>query len=106
MSFLLGWAAMFSGAGFAWIANPILFISWFTLKKNLKTSMFSSVFATLISLSFLLFDSIIDNEGGGRHQIKSYELGYWAWVASSIVMLLGTFILMLRYNTRKAAARV
>ena len=101
MSFLLGWAAIFSGGGFAWLANPFLFISWITLRKNLRISMFASVFAMLISLSFLLLDSIVDNENGGRHQIVSYEPGYWMWAASTIVMLLGTFILMLRYNTRK-----
>jgi len=33
-------------------------------------------------------------------------LGYWTWVASSIVMLLGTFVLMLRYNTRQATSRI
>ncbi len=103
MAFLLGWAAIFSGAaGFAWLANPILLIAWFTLKKKLKTSMFLSIFSTLISLSFLLAGSIVDNEGGGSHQIRSYELGYWAWVTSNIVMLIGTFILMLRHNTRNA----
>jgi len=101
MVFLLSWAAMFSGGGFAWLANPFLFIAWFTLRMNLSIAMFSSVFAMLISLSFLLLDSIVDNENGGRHQIVSYEPGYWLWAASSIVMLLGTFILMLRFNTRK-----
>ena len=105
MVFLLGWAAVLSGgAGFSWIANPLLFASWLALRKNLRTSMFASVFATLLSLSFLLFDSVPDNEAGQKHQIVSYRPGYWLWTTSSICMLAGTFVLMLRHNTRIAAS--
>lgn len=99
--FILGWAAIFtSGAGLVWFANPLLIFSWFMLKRNLKTSMFVSVFASLISLSFLLFETIIDNEGGGHNSIISYKSGYWTWVASSMVMMVGTFVLMFRHNSK------
>ena len=105
MVFLLGWGALLSGgAGIPWLANPLLIGAWFMLNRNLKASMFLSVFAMLLSLSFLLFDSIIDNEGGQAHQIISYKAGYWLWSSSCFCMLIGTFTLMLRYNTRKAAA--
>lgn len=103
MLFLLGWiAAASGGVGLSWIANPLLIASWFLIKKNLKTAMFLSVCATLLSLFFLLFDSIADNEGGVKHPIISYKAGYWLWTGSSICMLLGTFVLMLRHNTRIA----
>jgi len=103
MVFLLGWAAIVSGgAGFSWIANPLLFAAWFSLGKNLKASMFLSVFAALLSLSFLLFDSVLDNEAGHQNQIIAYKSGYWIWTASSLCMLTGTFTLMLRQNTRNA----
>ncbi|MES2645796.1 MAG: hypothetical protein V4717_02885 [Bacteroidota bacterium] len=100
--FLLGWAAAFSGAGFSWLANPLLFAAWLTLRRNLRASMFLSVFATLVSLSFLLFDNITDNEAGQQKQIIAYKPGYWLWVASSASMLIGTFTLMLKHNTRIA----
>ena len=104
MVFLLGWAATVSGgAGFVWIANPLLFASWLLLKKNLKTSMFLSVFAALLSLSFLLFDSVLDNEAGQKHEITSYRPGYWLWTASTLCMLVAAFVLMLRHNTRNAS---
>jgi hypothetical protein len=104
MVLILGWAALSSSAaGMAWFANPLLFASWFFLKRNLKTAMFLSVFSFLLSLSFLMFDSILDNEGGIPHEIISYRLGYWLWLGSHLVMLLGTFVLMLRYNTRKVS---
>ncbi|MBK6640332.1 MAG: hypothetical protein IPG39_03425 [Bacteroidetes bacterium] len=108
MVFLLGWAAIFStGAGLCWFANPLLLMSWIFLKKNLKLAMFLSVASFLLALFFLVFDSIIDNENGGSHQIVSYKAGYWLWVASHAVMLIGTFVLMYRSNVRnKTVARV
>ncbi len=106
MAFLLGWAAILSGAGFSWIANPLLLVAWITLKKRLKLSMFLSMFAALLSLLFLLFDSVPDNENGGSHQIVSYGLGYWLWIGSTITMLVGTYALMLRYNTRRRQQRI
>lgn len=99
--FLLGWAAIFSGAaGFSWLANPLLIAAWLLLRRNLKTSMFLSVFAFLFALSFLLFDAIIDNEAGHVHQVIAYRAGYWIWVASSCTMVIGTFVLMLKRNNR------
>ncbi|MBL0072975.1 MAG: hypothetical protein IPP34_14715 [Bacteroidetes bacterium] len=101
MVFLLGWAAIFStGAGLCWFANPLLFISWIFLKKKLKLSMFLSITSFLLSFLFLIFDSIVDNENGGSHQIISYKSGYWLWLASGAVMVIGTFILMYRFNVR------
>src|SRR5262245_49861927 len=89
MLFLLGWGALISGgAGIALLANPLLISSWILLNKNLKLAMFLSVFATLLSLSFLFFGSIIDNEGGQAHQIISYKPGYWLWTLSNVSMLI------------------
>ena len=106
MVFLLGWAALFSGAaGLSWLANPLLIAAWLLLKKNLKISMFMSVLAFLLSLFFLLIDSVVDNENGGSHQVIAYKPGYWLWVMSSTCMLLGTFILMLRNNNRVAVKK-
>ena len=106
MVFLLGWAAVFSGAaGLSWLANPLLIAAWLLLKKNLKMSMFSRVFAFLLSLFFLLIDTVVDNENGGSHQVIAYKSGYWLWVMSSTCMLLGTFILMLRNNNRVAVKK-
>lgn len=101
MAFILGWAALLSGgAGISWLANPLLFASWFMLRENLKLAMFLSVAALLLSLSFLIFDTVIANEAGQKQQIIAYKLGYWLWMGSNMVMLVGTFVLMLRHNTR------
>ena len=108
MVFLLGWAAIFStGAGICWFANPLLFGSWFLLKKNLKLSMFMGMTSALLALFFLMFSSIVDNEGAIPHPIISYNMGYWLWVCSTVTMLIGTYVLMYRHNVRnKTVARV
>ena len=101
MVFLLGWAAIFStGAGLCWFANPLLLAAWIVIKKNIKVAMFLSVFSFLLALFFLVFDQIVDNEGGIAHPIISYNVGYWLWTASHLVMVAGTFVLMYRHNVR------
>ena len=101
MVLLLGWAAIFStGAGLSWFANPLLLAAWIMIKKNLKAAMFLSVFSFLLALFFLVFDQIVDNEGGIAHPIISHNAGYWLWVFSHLVMLTSTFVLMYRYNVR------
>ncbi len=106
MVFLLGWAGVISGgAAITWIANPLLIAAWLTLNNKLKASMFLSMFAFLISLGFLLFDSVVDNEGGSSHRIISYKPGYWLWVMSTFCMLAGTFFLMAKTNAQRFTER-
>lgn len=101
MVFLLGWAAIFStGAGLCWFANPLLLAAWIMVKKNVKMAMFLSTSSFLLALFFLVFDHIVDNEGGITHPIISYNAGYWLWVCSHLVMVACTFILMYRFNVR------
>ncbi len=87
--FIFGIFGMFfGGAALCWLANPLLIFSWIFIKKN-KVSSLLSLFSTLIALSFLLFDEIIDDEAGHYRKIVGYELGYWLWVCSNLAMLLG-----------------
>jgi len=41
----------------------------------------------------MLFDHVIDDEAGHYSKIKSLETGYWLWLASSLTILLGAYIL-------------
>lgn len=106
LAFLLGGVGLFSGgASLTWLANPMLIAAWFTYKRRLKTSMWFSVVATLLALSFLLFDSVLANENGQAQQIISYRIGYWLWVMSCVTMLVATFVALLKYNTQKTFRR-
>ena len=87
LGFYLSWA------GSTWLANPLLIVSWITINRKPKLSWITSALAAILSLSFLLFNQIMDNEGGFYSQIMSYKLGYWLWVASSLSMLIGNSFL-------------
>ncbi|KUY26076.1 hypothetical protein [Elizabethkingia ursingii] len=92
---LLGWAEVFEG-GIAWLANPLLFISWFLLLiKQPKISTF------FLSLSYLSANTITVNEGGGKAAITSYGLGYYLWLASSIFLFIGSLWTII--SNRRAA---
>lgn len=74
-----------------WLANPVLLLAWIFYKKP-KIVIWLSLLAFLISLSFLLFSSIVVNEAGQFANITGYKLGYWLWIASSCTMLAGSSI--------------
>lgn len=87
---LLSWAEVFEG-GIAWLANPLLFISWlFLLIKQPKISFPLSLITFILSLSYLSVSTITVNEGGGKAAITSYGLGYYLWLASSISLFIGS----------------
>ncbi|HQR02063.1 MAG TPA: hypothetical protein PLA61_14520 [Ferruginibacter sp.] len=107
MAFLLGWAGMASSAAaFSWLANPLLIISWILQKRNPRGSMLLTMFAFLFTLSFLLFDSVLANENGQQQAITSYKPGYWFWVCSAGIMMLGGFVQVYRLNIEQQRSRV
>lgn len=95
IAFLLGWMD-FSGPLLVWLANPLLFLSWvFLFSKRAKRALIPGILAVIFSMSFLFFENIVANEGGGKSQIISYDIGYWIWISSFITNLLGNFALTL-----------
>lgn len=96
VAFLLGWVNMLE-AGIAWLANPILLLSWILLfNRRIKASLVLGIVALLFSLSFLLFDEVVANEGGGKREIVGYGRGYWLWVSSCVVNLLGSLVVNIK----------
>lgn len=77
------------GAALTWLANPLILMSWITYKKNPKLSLKCGALAFLISVSFLFFNKIVSDEAGNCRKIISYQLGYWLWVLSALVMFAG-----------------
>ncbi len=98
---LMGWFAIFMlyPIGMVWLANPILFFSWIKFKKKPKISLVSSVISLLLMLSFLLFDEVVNNEAGVPEKITDIKLGYWLWVLSAFIMVIGNAFLF--YNKNK-----
>jgi len=93
LAFLLGWFSIFfTAAGISWLANPLLIMSWFSIKVNPKLSWYASIGALIFASSFMLFDEIIDNEAGHMHEIISYGLGYKLWLFSISIMFVWNFL--------------
>lgn len=93
--FFLGWILPLGGAlapFLIWCANPIYIYSIVLTIKGKTTGFYLSALATSVALSFSQFDSIITSESGGQSAITSLELGYKLWLASFIIMTLGTGI--------------
>jgi hypothetical protein len=92
---LLGWLGVFDGI-VAWFASPFLVFSWmFIWFRSLRfVSLGCILLAICLSLSFLLQPDVLKDEGGNRIDITGYGLGYWLWVASISVVVLGNLILI------------
>jgi hypothetical protein len=96
--------ALYGGAALTWFANPFLIISWLSFNRNISLSLVTSLLAVLVSFSFLLFHSVVDNEAGHLNTIISYKAGYWLWTASTVVMGIGNSALYVwrrKVNPRK-----
>ena len=76
---LWGWAGVPLGH-LSWLANPIFVIAIFQKKNQFARGILSLV-ALLLSLSFLLHQTIPSYAGGIiHHTITGYGLGYYLWV--------------------------
>ena len=87
LAFVLGSLGPFYGI-FAWFANPFLFISYIAFYiKRFNWSMLSGFLALLLIFSFFLNKTIIAGDSGGKATIINYGLGFWLWMASSVMAI-------------------
>jgi hypothetical protein len=84
-----------STAGLTWYANPLLWVAWSLLNKNTKRSVYFSLAAAIVAASFLFATDITDVYAGKPSFITAYRLGYWLWLASTIVILIGSISIYL-----------
>jgi hypothetical protein len=103
-SFLLlifGWiGAMGGGSGLIWLANPFILISWILSTKNIKTSIIFSIIASILSLSFLLFEMVISSEAPTYSIITEYKLGYWLWTTSMCFFTIGMIFIYAKNKSK------
>lgn len=79
-------------SGISWLANPFLWFAWFLLVKNKKIAWLPAFIASLFCTSFLYYKEIIRNEAGTYEIITTIRIGYWLWLASSIVCFVGDLV--------------
>ncbi len=103
MCFLLGiFGIIFSLSAISWFLNPLLLISYLIPIKNLNLKLYLAVASVFLGLSFLFFSEIVKNEAGHYGKITGYELGYWLWILSSLINLIG--ILIIKFNHKNTCS--
>ncbi|RFZ85523.1 hypothetical protein DYU05_07980 [Mucilaginibacter terrenus] len=73
-----------------WLANPLAVLTIVGLFKNFRFTIVTSIAAFLLALSFLSWKNILGSESGVMGTIVSFEAGYYLWLSSIIVLMLGT----------------
>ncbi|MEJ8816458.1 hypothetical protein [Lacibacter sp. H407] len=96
--FLFGWLTVGKVGGISWLANPLLILSWFMFKRNIKVAIGLSFASTIFCSSFLFFDEVVINEAGLSGKIASTGIGYYFWLASSISTFASTIIILIFQN--------
>lgn len=97
--FLMGGTAILGGGLFEWLvwmANPLYVIAILLFFSNLKGSMVFSVNSLIIAYSFMNWEEILAAENGRNAQIVSLGLGYWCWLASILILVLGAGLSLYR----------
>ena len=77
------------GANLCWLANPLLLVSWIFFYFNPKVSFVFSLIAFLISFMFIFSTEVAIDEAGTPRQIQNLESGYWLWIFSILIILIG-----------------
>lgn len=81
------------GSSFAWLANPLFFLSLIALKRDSKRAIWLSVASLALMLSFMLIGKVVSNEAGGYATITAYKAGYWLWLSSPVVLMTGAWVM-------------
>lgn len=93
----MGWLTVpLSLSGLAWLANPLLIISWVLTWKEHRLNWLFALLAAGFSLLFLAGHSIPRDEAGNMEKITGVQGSYWLWVAACLVQLTGSIVFMLR----------
>ncbi|MDB4516550.1 hypothetical protein N9089_03020 [Crocinitomicaceae bacterium] len=100
---LFGWSEVFSeGAGYVWLANPLLWYAWYSRKNNRK-SLVLVLLSTILALAFLFSSHImpvgtcgswLDGSDCGPIEILSTDCGYYLWLASTVVFAVANILKM------------
>ncbi|MCH4554128.1 hypothetical protein [Aestuariibaculum lutulentum] len=92
---IYGWVGLIvGGAGYCWIANPLLILSWLLPKDKIKTSLIFSGISAFFAIIFLFFSEIMKDEAGHYGQITGYKLGYILWLISTLITFIGFIYLI------------
>lgn len=92
----LGGGFSFIGGGLfetiIWLANPLSLIAIKHFLKNDPKAVLFSLLASGLAISFSFWNEVLGAESGAMAKIISFELGYYLWLSSILVLTIGILI--------------
>jgi hypothetical protein len=86
---LVGWLGLLYDGVWAWLANPMVMLSWALLKlRRSMSALVCAIAACVLALTFLRVRFITVSEAPTTAPIATLESGYWIWIASMCVAAL------------------
>lgn len=96
LEYLFIGSVAFMGGGLleeiVWLANPLCLVAIIFLIKNDEKAVLLSLIASCLAISFLFWNEILGAESGTMAKIVSFELGYYLWLASILILTIGILI--------------
>lgn len=81
-------------ANSTWLANPLLFLSWYAIEKKWKIcAIISAMTALAFAVSFSFATTLMFGSSPVPAQITGLGAGYWLWVASMAMALLASLLM-------------
>jgi len=106
--FLFGWLGLVCCIdcpwNIIWLANPIYILSMllFVLldgKRDQNIALILCLCSIAMGLSFLFCTSLCINESGSPSGVGALCIGYYLWILSFIVLLIGIILHRVQYST-------
>lgn len=75
-----------------WLASPLCLLAIVFMIKDDKRAVLVSLIASALAISFSFWNEILGAESGTMAKIVSFELGYYLWLASILILTIGILI--------------
>jgi hypothetical protein len=83
-----------------WLANPCLWCCWLALWNDFKHSWVPASAATLLATWLAMNDVPLRSFDGQQFIATQFATGYWLWVSSCIIALLGSLAVLIQRTQR------
>ena len=107
---LFGWMVLNQGI-IAWAANPVLVLAWYFagFRSKWNDAGLCSFGSLLLALSFLkhqfvtIWGTSLFGQRVETYSITTYGIGYWLWIASISMSLIGCIVAISKPRTSRPA---
>ncbi|MYM39444.1 hypothetical protein [Duganella qianjiadongensis] len=98
---VFGWLGITTGT-YTWLANPILFYAWISMfQSRYRSSALAAIIALLLMISFFFQSTVVSSEAPTYSKIVGYGAGYWLWIGSAVIQIVGCVTILVFRNLQK-----